>query len=490
MKTLVSVLFVVFTVFTAHWSALSCFSQVNKPNILFLFADDQTFDTLGVLGHPIVKTPQLDRLCENGVTFSNAHNQGGWHGAICVASRCMINSGQFIWRARAALEGKHTETPPRDIPLWSERMKEAGYETYFLGKWHLEHLNHDVTSVFDHVQAYSPGGMPKPENLPEAYNRPIEGQPDPWSPSDPKFQGYWGNSGKHRSEIQAETAVDFINQAAKSDKPFFMYIAFNAPHDHRQSPQEFVDMYPVDQMDVPPNFLPEYPWKDEIGEDAEMRDEKLAPFPRTKYAVQVHRREYYGIISHLDAQIGKILDALEKTGQRDNTYIFYAADNGLAIGSHGIMGKQNLFEHSVKVPLIVVGPNIPKNIVTTTPVYFQDLMPTSLQIAGVPLDGIDFKSLLPLIQGESQEQYHAIYGCYVDLQRMVKKGNHKLILYPVAKKILLFNLENDPYEMNDLAEKPEYRELTQSLFSELLTLQKETGDELDLKPFFPEFYGN
>ena len=126
-----------------------------------------------------------------------------------------------------------------------------------------------------------------------------------------------------------------------------MYIAFNAPHDPRQAPKKYVDMYPTDKIKIPKSFLKEHPLKEEIGSGKGLRDEKLAPFPRTKHAVQVNRREYYAIITHMDFQIGRILDHLDKTGQADNTYIFFTADHGLSVGHHGLLGKQNLYDHSV-----------------------------------------------------------------------------------------------------------------------------------------------
>ena len=281
-------------------------------------------------------------------------------------------------------------------------------------------------------------------------------------------------------------AVAFLAQAAKSDKPFFMYLAFNAPHDPRQSPKAYVDRYPLDKVRVPRSFLPEYPYKDSIGCGKGLRDEKLAPFPRTRYAVKVNRQEYYAIITHMDAQVGRILDALEASGKADNTYIFFSADHGLAVGHHGLMGKQNLFDHSVRVPLMVAGPGVAKAKKIDARVYLQDIMPTTLALAGAPKpDHVQFKSLLPLIRGKTDRSYDAIYGAYLAVQRMVTQGDHKMILYPKIKKVLLFNLTDDPLEMKDLAGDPKHKPLLKKLFARLLALQKETGDALDLKRVYP-----
>jgi len=451
----------------------------DRPNILFIFADDQCFETIHALGHDLIETPNLDRLVERGITFTEAYNQGSWSGAVCVASRTMLNTGRFLWRANRVY---HTAEQERQAGrFWSEYMKAAGYDTYMTGKWH---VRADAEKAFDYV-THVRGGMPK--QTPQGYNRPIEGRPDPWCPWDPKFGGYWAG-GKHWSEVVADDAAGFLAQAARRDKPFFMYLAFNAPHDPRQSPKEYVDKYPLEKIDVPANFLPEYPFKEAIGCGKGLRDEKLAPFPRTEYAVKVNRQEYYAIITHMDAQVGRILDALEKSGKAENTYIFFSADHGLAVGHHGLMGKQNLYDHSVRVPLLVCGPGVARGKRIDTPVYLQDIMPSTLELAGVERPAhVQFQSLMPLVRGEAVVPYDAIYGAYLAVQRSVKQDGYKLLLYPKIAKARLYHVEEDPYEMKDLADDPRYKPVMRKLFAKLLELQEETGDQLDLRSVFPEF---
>ena len=279
-------------------------------------------------------------------------------------------------------------------------------------------------------------------------------------------------------------ALQFIQQAGNSENPFFMYLAFNAPHDPRQAPQKYLDMYPVERIPLPSSFLPEYPYKDSIGNTPILRDEALAPYPRTEFAVKTHIREYYAIISHLDQQIGEILEALEASGKMDNTYIFFTGDHGLSVGRHGLIGKQSLFDHSIRVPLMMTGPGIPGNTRVGADVYLQDIMATSLELGGIPKpSNVFFHSFLDLALGDGSEgSYPAIYGAYVDFQRMIRKGGFKLLVYPKIEKVLLFDLENDPYEINNLAEDPQYQDKVNSLFNELLVLQKDMQDPLDLKP--------
>ena len=449
-----------------------------KPNILFIFADDQAYNTIHAHGNNEIITPTLDKLTHEGVTFSHAYNMGAWHGAVCVASRTMLNTGRFVWRAQR--NEKKLKELAREKQFWSQMMEDAGYETYFSGKWHVK-ISPD--SIFNHVRHIRPG-MPKA--TPEGYNRPIEGQQDVWSPYDTTFGGFW-KGGKHWSEVLADDAEIFLEDASNKEKPFFMYLAFNAPHDPRQSPKQFVDMYPIEDISIPENFLKEYTYNGKIGYGRNLRDERLAPFPRTEYAVKVNRQEYYAIITHMDTQIKRILAALEKSGKKDNTYIFFTADHGLACGSHGLMGKQSMYDHSIRPPMIVIGPDIPKNQRSNADVYLQDVMASALELAGVEKPNyVEFNSLIELAKGLADKgNYDAIYGCYTNAQRMIRKDGYKLIAYPKAKVTLLFDIQNDPLEMNDLSEKAEYGELKQTLFNELLDLQAAMEDTTDLKPVFP-----
>ena len=271
----------------------------SKPNVLFLFADDQCYETVANLGHTDIDTPNLDRLAKRGTQFTRAYNMGSWSGAVCVASRHMLITGRHIWRAQKAQQvlrgGKKltdAQQAARDVEfnnLWPQVMGRAGYQTFFTGKWHISAAADQAFQVARNIR----GGMPN--QTPEGYNRPLPGKPDPWSPYDIKFDGFW-KGGKHWSEVVADDAVDYIGEAKQDKRPFFMYIAFNAPHDPRQAPKEYIDRYPLSRIKVPASYLDEYPYKDDIGCSARLRDEKLGPFPRTHHAVKVHRQEYLSLI--------------------------------------------------------------------------------------------------------------------------------------------------------------------------------------------------
>ena len=462
-------------------------APAGKPNIIFIFTDDQAVDTIAAskvwgVDASVIHTPNMDRLVSEGTRFSNAYNMGAWTGAVCVSSRSMLNTGRFLWHSHNAEKNNYTGLL-KGGRFWSQRMKTAGYETYMSGKWHVEA---PVENLFDH-SSHVRLGMP-PFTGP-AYNRPIEGKQDGWLPWDESNGGYWAG-GKHWSEVLADDAEKFIGEAAGKGKPFFMYLAFNAPHDPRQSPKSFVDMYPLDKIPLPENFLPLNEHHQAMGlgptDKTGMRDEALAPFPRTGFAVKTHRREYDALITHLDVQIGRILDALDRAKVSDNTYVIFTSDHGLAIGRHGLMGKQNMYEHSLRVPFVIRGPGIPNGGIRDARIYMQDAMATSLDLAGADMKDLEFKSIMPMIKDAGKSQHDAIYGAFgQNSQRAVIAGDHKMILYPATKTILLFDLSKDPLEMHDLAGMPASTVLEKQLFARLRDLQKQTGDQLDLSRTYP-----
>tara|TARA_B100001175_G_scaffold317024_1_gene332551 strand:+ start:681 stop:2138 length:1458 start_codon:yes stop_codon:yes gene_type:complete len=457
-------------------------SVKDLPNILFLFADDYTYDAIHALGNDFIETPNLDRLVRNGTHFTQAFNMGGWNGAVCIASRSMIITGNTIWNAKILTDDWAHGMSQNQISLsWGKLMEQKGYQTFMTGKWH---VSIDPKKIFQTVRNIRPG-MPKDffkKGDQKGYNRPKQGIEDTWKATDSLNGGFW-EGGKHWSEVIKDDALDFLNQSSEKNAPFFMYLAFNAPHDPRQSPQSFLNHYPMEEIPLPKNWLPEYPFKDAIGNPKTLRDEALAPFPRTPYAIKTHIREYYAIITHLDQQIGEILDALKKSGKDKNTYIFFTGDHGLSVGRHGLLGKQNMFDHSIRVPLLVAGPDVPKNQKIEKEVYLQDIMATSLELADIPIPkSVKFKSFLKLVKRKNNEPNYpeGIYGAYIDYQRMIRKDGYKLIIYPKIKKTLLFDLKNDPLEMNDLSSKIEYKDRSISLFKSLLEMQKKYQDSLDL----------
>jgi len=321
------------------------------------------------------------------------------------------------------------------------------------------------------------------------YNRPTPG--NNWSPTNKALFGHWLRKGiwlnkrgddtiQHSSELYADAAIEHLTKnVPKKTNPFFMYVGFNAPHDPRQAPQEYLDMYQVEKIAVPPNFLPEHPF--DQGEH-KTRDELLAPFPRTEEDIRVHRREYYAIITHMDAQIGRMLDALKASGKADNTYVIVTADHGLSVGEHGLMGKQNQYECSMRMPLIIAGPGIKPGKKVDEMVYQHSMYATTCDLAGVEIPKhVEFPSLKQMLTEEKPQPVNeAMFGWLNVVQRSIRTRKHKLIFYPHLNRFQVFDLEKDPWEMHDLVDDPSYASTKQQLIAELKAMQKKLGDSMDI----------
>ena len=463
-------------------------SNVSKrPNVVFILTDDQVYRSIYSLNNKEVSTPNLDRLARSSKVMTNVFNQGGYSPAICVASRAMINTGQPLWKASRAMLADKT-------PLWGETFRKNNYKTFFVGKWHIKSKNKFLGlqrsfewwgtkdgSIISSSNAkakrrfFKAGGM-LGSKVNNDYRR-------GWSADDVKLGGHWrkvGDQVHHSSELITNSAINFIDEQANSKQPFFMYVSYFAPHDPRQSPKKFLDKYDAKELSIPPNFLTMYPF--DIGAH-DIRAEKFALYPREKKELQIHRRDYYAIISHVDEQIGKLLDKIESLPEYENTYIIFTSDHGLSIGEHGLYAKQSLFDHAQKVPFFIKGPNIKSNKIDNTPLNLYQLFSTTASLCRIKLPkSVPNRSFASLLTGE-KANYTAqhIYGAYQNHSRSVMNAHHKLILYPLIKKLFLFDRKKDKWEINNIAQ--DNKQIVKELYDQLKKLQKECGDSLVLPSF-------
>lgn len=438
------------------FSAFSCSSPVSSPpNVLFLFADDQRADTIAAYGNPSIRTPNLDRLVERGFSFRSNYNMGSQQGAVCVPSRAMVNTGLNLFGVSTDLTGA------RILP---EILEENGYITFATGKWHNERPS--WLRGFRQGKSIFFGGMSDHTQVP------IE---------DLLPDGKLGNQRtgeRFSSEIFADAVIEFL-RSYSDDAPFYAYVPFTAPHDPRQPPEEFRKLYYDNPPPLPKNFMPQHPF--DLGPHITGRDEKLAAWPRDPATIVAQLAEYYGMITHLDQQIGRILETLEETGQSDNTIIIYAADQGLAMGSHGLLGKQNLYEHSQRCPLLFTGPGIPENQSTEALTYLFDVFPTVLALAKIaPVPDIDGRDLSPIWRGEEAKVRDSIFLAYMDEMRAVRDSRYKLIRYPQIDHTQLFDLQNDVDELENLADDPAQSKRVEELLALTQTWQLRLGDTLPL----------
>jgi arylsulfatase A-like enzyme len=415
-------------------------ADARRPNVLFLFTDDQRPDAIGALDNPAVKTPNMDTLARQGLVFRNTYIFGSNLGAVCQPSRNMLLSGRAFFR----WEGLQA---PADKPNFPVSMKEAGYFTYHHGKKGNTAVL--IQEKFD-VNKY----------LNEAEER---------------------NSGEPGKKI-VDDAIAFLKDRP-ADKPFFMYLAFGNPHDPRVAAQKYLDLYQRDKIPLPKNYMPVHPFDN--GEMV-IRDELLAPWPRMPDEIRRQLHEYYAVISGLDYNVGRLLETVKQLGLADNTIIVYASDNGLALGSHGLMGKQNLYEHSARVPLIMAGPGIPHGS-TDALVYLMDIFPTICEMTGAALPpGLDGKSFKPVIDGKAKSVRDSVFMVYRDVQRGIRDGRWKLIRYPKINLTQLFDLQADPDELKNLADDPAQAERVQKMMGRLADSQKHYGDGAPLTVSDPQ----
>ncbi|MEM9701857.1 MAG: sulfatase-like hydrolase/transferase, partial [Planctomycetota bacterium] len=367
-------------------------ATADKPNVLFLFTDDQRADTIGALGNPHIITPNLDAIAERGFSFSRCYCLGANSGAVCFPSRNMLLSGRTYFRHVVKKKGNRRYADPAK-PNFADALNAAGYETYHHGKkGNTASLLH---TRFDHSQYLSNDHQVR-----------MSGQP-----------------GK---EI-VDAALTFLDER-QSDQPFAMYLAFGTPHDPRVAAEEFRSQYDPAELPIRPNFLPLHPYA--IGSDL-VRDELLAPFPRTLPDTRAQIHDYYAAITGLDHHIGRLIADLDERGELENTLIVFSSDHGLAMGSHGRFGKQSLYSDDMRAPLMFAGPGIP-NGRSDAMVYLHDIYPTICDLLGVdPAGGstvpaeLHGRSFKTAFTGEEAGR-PALFGSYLDHQRSVYDGRWKL----------------------------------------------------------------
>lgn len=422
-----------------------------RPNILFLFADDMRADTIAAHGNPHIRTPTLDALAARGFSFRNAYVFGGDSGAVCVASRAMLMSGRTWF---------HVETKTlADAPLLPEVLGRAGYTTFGTGKWH----NGETSwlRAFQQGRTVMFGGMSDHTQVP-VKDKGSDGQLTPRR-VETTFS----------SELFANSAIEFL-RSYKDPAPFFAYVAFTAPHDPRQPPLEYRQPYYDRLPPRPPNFLPQFPFDN--GAMKGGRDENLGAWPRTERMVRDQLAEYYGMVTHMDAQIRRILDTLESSGHASNTIVIFAADNGLAIGSHGLLGKQSVYEHSTRVPMMIAGPGIPRGS-SQAFAYLHDLFPTITGLTGVAApEGLGGTSLAPVWEGRTERTRESLFTVYTRTQRAVRDDRWKLIAFPEAGHLQLFDLVADPFEKTNLIDQPQQAAQVSRLKGLMREWQAKEGD--------------
>ncbi|MFW6061005.1 MAG: sulfatase-like hydrolase/transferase [Phycisphaeraceae bacterium] len=445
-----------------------------RPNVLFVVADDHRFSSLGTCGVEPVRTPTLDALAEGGTRFQRAHMMGGLQPAVCVPTRASLMTGMNPFRAAAGHDLQDYANQQTLHPDWQTLpgvFREAGYRTFITGKWHNDKAS--LQRSFTEGDSIFLGGM---------HHDPYAAAVHPFDLTGAYPQDAAEPTGVHATERFCTSAARFVTEAAADDQPWFAYMAFTSPHDPRIAPPPFADQYDPDAIELPPNAWPEHPFDN--GE-LTVRDERLAAHPRLPDEVRRHIADYYAMVSHLDAELGRVVAALRDTGQLERTIIVYTSDHGLGVGQHGLLGKQNLYDHSVRVPLIMAGPGVPRGRVVEPIVWSASVYPTLCDVCNLTTpDNVEAPSLVPHFTGSADGAPATMFSLYRDLQRMVSDSQWKLIRYHRGadgrgtEREQLFHLADDPWEINDLIDDPAHRAQRDRLSAELTRWQQRVGDPL------------
>lgn len=422
------------------WNVVAVADSI-KPNVIFILADDLRTDAIGALGNDVVQTPNFDRLASNAFVFKNTYCFGSNSPAVCQPSRNMILSGNSYFR------WKGERNAPAAGPSFPRSMANAGYETFQVsksGNIAVELQKQFQTSHYLNDEQERTSGTP----------------------------------GKKVVDL----ALGWLENRKANDLPYFMYLAFEAPHDPRVAADNFRKRYTGKKIPLPANYLPVHPFDN--GEMT-IRDEKLAPWPRTKTEINRHLLDYYSVITGLDAQIGRLTDELKARGEYDRTIFIVSSDHGLAIGSHGLMGKQSLYDHSMKSPLFFTGPGISKGS-SDALVYLLDIFPTVVELVGSsPPSQIDGQSLVPIIQDSNKVVRDDLFLAYRDVQRAIIADGFKLIQYPKINRTQLFDLVHDPDELNDLSTNMNQSMHIESMMKLLKKRQNDFDDDVPLRSTNP-----
>ncbi len=456
-------------------------SERKRPNVLILMNDDMSRHCTGATGGRQAITPNIDAIAKRGTVMQNVVHQGAFSGAICTCSRAMMLTGRPLWSVTPnQLEYKACSQLSTSDVLFPEQFRDGGWQTFGTGKWH--NGNAALLRSFDHAEAITGGMLPfNKRDHGGARDNAIEiGM---MNPSCIRISAD-GTVEKHSSQgwstdVFYDAAESFIDQTWDRDKPFMMYVSTNAPHDPRHVPDDIIARF--ENVTEPPNYRAWHPFD---NGDMKVRDEMVYKPPHTPETVRRERAIYLAMCAQIDDRIGKLIEKLDSLGQLENTIILFTSDHGLAVGEHGLLGKQNLYDGSWRVPMILAGPGIPKGESRTGLAYLHGIYPTLAEFAGIepPEHSKEF-GFASTIRGDN-EGLSAVFGAYMPNTkakrgvRAARIGEYKLLYYTHNGRKQLFNVAKDPWETNDLIGDPAFSETALELFTALQDWMKTSGDPL------------
>lgn len=471
-----------------------------KPNILWICSDQQRFDTLGCYGNPFVHTPNLDRLAENGLLFEHCFSQS----PVCTPSRASFLTGRYPRTTRARQNG---QAIPEDEVLITRLLAEAGYDCGLSGKLHLSPCNPRACPAMErrindgyaefHWSHHPPPDWPTNEYIHWIREKGVRYETPPFRGS--RYVRIGMPAEHHQTTWCAQKAINFIEAHASVERPWLFSVNFFDPHNAFDPPMEYLERYLERLEEVPlPNYVP---GETEDKPRFQRREHWRAysqgwPRPYEEMTQEDHqliRAAYWAMIDLIDAQVGRMLEALERTGQLENTIVIFTSDHGEMLGDHGIYLKGPYFyEPAIRVPLIISWPGvIEEGPRSEALVELMDLAPTLLEAAGLELPpGMQAKSLWPLLRGESDLSHHRedVYCEYYNAMisrksppayaTMVRTRRYKLVAVHGWDEGELYDLEEDPNETHNRWDDPAYRSVKMDMLKRLCDRMAWTMDPL------------
>ena len=434
---------------------------MDAKNLLFIMSDEHSRRVVGCYGDSIVKTPNLDKLAASGTRFANAYTPS----PICAPARASLATGRYphqhkYWSSAEPYNG--------NMPSWSHRLRDEGHRCTSIGKLHFRSTEDDNGFDEEILPQHCINGLGWVKGL-------IRDHPMPdYNEGTKPFSEAIGEGESaytiHDRRI-ADAACDWLrkNAAAKSEKPWVLFVSFISPHYPLISPPEFFNLYDPEKMPLPnnPDETPTHPALKELYRFFNYRDYMSCSKIGMAYAA------YYGLCSYVDHLIGRILDVLNELGLEDDTRVTYTSDHGEMLGNHGMWTKQVMYEDAVGIPLIISGPDIPKGKVVDTLASLIDFYPTILEGAGIQLNkveqGLHGKNLYDLANLEAPEriivsEYHD--GGVTKGFFMLRYKQWKLVYY-AGHESQLFDLDSDPLENVDLAKSDSHRGILKECVAKL-----------------------
>lgn len=468
----------------------------NKPlNIVWFCTDQQRWDTIGALGNPYLKTPNIDKLIKEGVTFERAYTQA----PVCTPSRSCFLTGRYPRTTKAFFNGNDTYS--KDEKLVTRLLADEGYVCGLSGKLHLTSAQGRMENRIDDGYSYMqwsehpnddwPNGendyqnwlKEKGLNWADIYGGKYTSMAT-WPPTpNPNFTGKTVGvpAQYHQTTWCVEKAIEFMEENKDKDHPWLISLNPYDPHPPLDPPQEYKDRLKVEDMPLPLwkegelDNKPPHQQKDfyQGGQDGQAE-----PFPTLSDAdKREHFRDYYAEIELVDDQFGRLMNYLEESGQRENTLVIYMSDHGEMNGDHGLYWKGAYFyEALTHVPLIMSCPSrILQNVKSNALVELVDIAPTLMELAGYEVPYyMQGKSLIPILTGKADKDYHkdSVYSEYYYCMKgthedifatMYFDGRYKIVNYHGKEFGELYDLEKDPNEFENLWDSPEYQNLKANL---------------------------